>query len=330
MAVSGDRLVGQASLPADGIVLCSLSTGEIQYLDRETDGFESGAPDISGDYAVWVRVPGNVTTDGGEVVLADLVNGTQEVIDEGHRYDGRVRIAGDRVCWMERESSGTDVVSTLRVHGIRENRTWSVKTFKGSAALGEIEGEWVVCTDPEQKNAVVALNITDRSEVVLSGPVRNPEDFSISEGRVLWVKKDINGLFSRKPCAVQRISIDSVLSLISLPDGGIIDLAAASLSGEGRGPGDFLMNGADLGYAAIEGDHAAWVLRAYAGKTSTSAIVVRRISDGAESRITRNGTVRALTIADGRLVWRESAGQVYLAVPIPPPDDHSCRTAARG
>ncbi|QSZ66377.1 hypothetical protein RJ40_02110 [Methanofollis aquaemaris] len=343
VAISGDRLVARASLPTEGIVLCSLSTGECQYLDRETEGFENitpreryspGPPDISGNYAVWLRTPGdepeNFTTGRGRVVLADLVNGTQQVIDEGHRYDGRVRIAGDRVCWMEREHAGAAVTSTLRVYGIREGRAWSVKTFNGSAVLGNIEGDRAIYMNPEQKNAVVALNITDGSEVVLSGPGRNPDDFSISGVCVLWAKKDINGRFSKKPGALQKISTDSLLSLISLPDGGIIDLAAASLSGEGRGPGDFVMNGADLGSAAIEGDRAAWVLREYAGQNRSSAIVVRRISDGAESRIIRNGTVRALTIADGRLVWQESAGQVYLAVPTASPDDPFCKMAMRG
>lgn len=96
------------------------------------------------------------------------------------------------------------------------------------------------------------------------------------------------------------------------------------------------MNGADLRSAALEGDHAAWVLREYAGGNMTSAIVVRRISDGAESRITPNGKVRALAIADGRIVWQESGvsvpgGQVYLAVPASLPDyHHSCRSMARG
>lgn len=337
VAVSGDRLVVQAVLPEEGIVLYSLSTGESRYLDHAANKSEyfapeawytTGPPDVSGRYATWTRtfplLPGKeqgcFMNERGEVVLADLVASTEQVIDKGYGYGEAVKIAGDLVCWMESDYSGQEITSTLRVHDIGEGQTRSVKTFKGAATLGDIDGDWAVLTDPEQKNAVVALNISEGTEVVLSGPGRNPGDFSVSDGHVLWVKKDFNGLFSRNPESLQSISTDSVLSFISLPGGAVQDLASASLAGEGRGPGNITMDGTDLGNAVIAGDLAAWVLTEYADRERHSAIVVRRFSDGAENRIGREGIIKALFISDGKLIWQECTApvapcQVYCAVP---------------
>lgn len=337
VAVSGDSLIAQTAPPHGGIVLYSLSTGESRHLDHDTreswhlapeKRHISGPPDISGRYATWTRTfppltgneQGGFMSERKEVVLADLVTGTEQVIEEGHWYGKRVKVASDLVCWMEGDYSGQEFTSTLRVHHIREGRTRSVKTFKGAATLGDIDGDWVVLTDPEQKNAVVALNISEGTEVVLSGPGRNPGDFSVSGGCVLWVKKDVNGLFSKNPETFQSISTDSVLSLISLPGGGVQDLASASLAGEGRGPGNITMDGTDLANAVIEGDYAAWVLTEYVTGERHSAIVVRRLSDGVGSRIGRDGIIKALFISDGKLFWQECTApvapcQVYCAVP---------------
>ncbi|MBP2145500.1 hypothetical protein J2129_000954 [Methanofollis sp. W23] len=330
VAVSGDVLVAHAIFPEEEIVLYSLSTGEKRSLDHAPGGskhlapeacYTLGPPDLSGRYAAWLRtypvLPG--TEQKGQVVLADLVAGTEQVIDEGHGYGERVKVAGDLVCWMEHDDTGREGTSTLRVHRIGEGKTWSRMTFKGDADLGDVGGDWAVLTNPEQKHAVVAINLSDQSEVVLAGPGRNPRDFSVSGDRVLWVKKDVNGRFSRNPEKIQSISTDAVLSLISLPGGDAKDLAATSLAGEGRGPGNITMDGTDLGNAIVEGDYAAWVLTEYADGERHPAIVVRRLSDGAESRITRNGTIKALFIADGMVVWQEGAGplapcQVYCAV----------------